>query len=74
MRRVVGGIVIVSLIAPSITPLGLALDQLPKPWLLQAVTGSSTESIAGTMELVTGRLLTSVKRDYRWSIVLPSSA
>ncbi len=47
---------------------------LTKPLLVQVVTACSTAAIGATTDLVTGRPLTPVECDYRWSMILPSSA
>jgi hypothetical protein len=60
--------------APCVTPDGLDLEHLPKPWIVQVVTASSTAAIVKTIDLITGRPLRRGERDYRRSTILPSSA
>jgi hypothetical protein len=62
-----------ALIAPAVTPKGLDVQKLPNRLAVQVVTASSTEVIAGGQDLITGRLLTKVERDYRLSAILPST-
>jgi hypothetical protein len=62
-----------ALIAPAVTPKGLDVQKLPNRLTVQVVTASSTEAIAGGQDLITGRLLTKVERDYRLSAILPST-
>jgi hypothetical protein len=62
-----------ALLAPCVTPHGLALDHLPRPWVVQVVTASSTAAIVKANDLITGRLFTISERDYRRSTIWPST-
>lgn len=72
-RDFVSGAIIAGLLAPIVTPHGLAMNHLPKPWVLQAVTASSTVSMVKMQDLMTGRPFTLVARDYRPSSIWPST-
>jgi len=73
IRDVVTFSIVVSLLAPCVTPHGLVFDRLPKPWVVQLVTASSTLAVAKTNDLISGRQLTTVERNYRHSTILPST-
>ena len=72
-RCFVSTAVIAGLLAPSVTPHGLAVNHPPKLWVLQAVTASSTVAIVSTQDLITGKRFTPVERGYRLSSILPST-
>ena len=72
-KKVVIPVIVVALLAPSVTSHGLALDHLPKPWVMEVVTNSSTAATVKAHNLVTGQRFTAVERDYRRSSIFRST-
>ncbi len=69
IRRAVSLTVAASLVAPAVTPEGLAVEKLPKPWIMQVAIASSTAAVVKALDLITGRPLTQVEPDYRVSTI-----